>query len=583
MNIKNEEYWYEKWHLDFELHQKLGVKKVTPINKNDSVSIYADTDSCHSLSIVYTDKNKLTIEDWYNNNIKNGSAGETIKGHESVLTSDKILNYSDDGNLYYASVKRIIRHKVSKDKWKLKTKSGKEIEVTNDHSMIVFRNGIKIEVKPSEILDTDKILVLKNNIDLTAKNIIKEIYEKIEYIFDEVESCELVGNFSDEYVYDVEVDDDTHTFIANDILVHNSLFVSFEPAIKNCEWKNLILSNLDKIKNPFVILEMRQETKTENPNCKKIFRKVSDFKDFILRSDIGIVVIDGGFVKSTDILYDNELSEVLKSKKILWNWANELDFIHGIDYFRFAKYFKKCLEEHADKYGVENKQDFELERISESIISIAKKKYIQHIVYEDGIEYERLSYLFPKGVELVRSSTPLFARDKIIEIVKYLFENPDTFNIQDLLKLVKQLKREFDLCVPDRIDEISMQSSCSNYSDKVINDRDKLEFVTGAHFAVKSSAYYNYLLHKNKNLQSKYEFIKSGTKIKYYYCKDKSVNDIFAYIRGAYPIEIAPEVDLDTQFEKCILSPINSIIEPLGIPLINKRLKIVMDIFSGLE
>lgn len=262
-------------------------------------------------------------------------------------------------------------------------------------------------------------------------------------------------------------------------------------------------------------------------------------------------------------------------------YSTELEFIHALDKHRYAGYFKKCLDEHAATYGVENKQDFELERISESIISIAKKKYIQHIVYEDGIPYDRMSYIFPKGVELVRSSTPLFARDKIINIVKYLFEHPDTFNIKELLKLVKNLKKEFDLCVPDRIDEICMQSSCSKYNEKVLNDKTKLEFVNGSHFAVKASAYHNYLLHKNKGLQNKYEFIKSGDKIKYYYCKDKTVNEVFAFIRGSYPIEMAPEIDLDTQFEKCILSPINSIIEPLGMPLITKRLSVVLDIFSG--
>jgi DNA polymerase elongation subunit (family B) len=262
-------------------------------------------------------------------------------------------------------------------------------------------------------------------------------------------------------------------------------------------------------------------------------------------------------------------------------YSSELDFIHALDKNRYAGYFKKCLDEHAQTYGVENKQDFELERISESIISIAKKKYIQHIVYEDGIPYDRMSYIFPKGVELVRSSTPLFARDKIVGIVKYLFEHPDTFNIKELLKLVKNLKKEFDLCVPDKIDDICMQSSCSKYEDKVLNDKTKLEFVSGAHFAVKASAYHNYLLHRNKSIQNKYEFIKSGDKIKYYYCKDKSLNDIFAYTRGSYPIEMAPEIDLDTQFDKCILSPINSIIEPLGLPLITKRLSVVLDIFSG--
>ena len=235
--------------------------------------------------------------------------------------------------------------------------------------------------------------------------------------------------------------------------------------------------------------------------------------------------------------------------------------------------------EYADTFGVENKEDFELERISESIISLAKKKYIQHVVYEDGIPYDRLTYLFPKGVELVRSSTPLFAREKIIDIVKYLFTNSHSFNIKDLLKQVKSLRKEFELA---DIDDISMQSSCSKYSDKVINDKVlPLEFVGGAHFAVKASGLYNYLLHTNKQYTDKYEFIKSGTKIKYFYCKNKSNGDIFAYIRGSYPIEFAPEIDYSTQFHKAILSPINSIIEPLGMPEITERLSVVMDVFSG--
>ena len=127
----------------------------------NQIVVYGDTDSCDKNSIILTDNGKLTIEELYNKNIKNGSNGITLNGHESVKCSDKVLNYCEEKKLYYTEVKRIIRHKVSKPKWKLKTKSGKEIMVTNDHSMIVFRDNRKIEVKPSEILKTDKILIVK--------------------------------------------------------------------------------------------------------------------------------------------------------------------------------------------------------------------------------------------------------------------------------------------------------------------------------------------------------------------------------------------------------------------------------------
>jgi hypothetical protein len=359
----------------------------------------------------------------------------------------------------------------------------------------------------------------------------------------------------------------------------DSLFVSFEPCMQHCDWKNLVLPHITKFQKTFIILENRQETKTDNPNCKGIFRSVFDMKQFLQSNQIETIIIDGFFVKSRDLTKDQELKDILKDKKILWNWNNELDFIQGVDNFRFGGYFKNCLEEYAESYGVENREDFELERISESIINIAKKKYIQNIVYEDGIPFDRLTYIFPKGVELVRSSTPAFARDKIVEIVKYLFSHPDTFNIKDLLKLVKNLRKEFELA---NIDDICMQSSVSKYEEKVLDDKERLNFITGAHFAVKAAAYYNWILHRgDKVLQQKYEFIKSGAKIKYYYCKNKRMNDVFAYIRGSYPMEMAPEVDYDLQFSKSILSPINSIIQPLGMPEITHRLSVVMDIFAS--
>lgn len=397
--------------------------------------------------------------------------------------------------------------------------------------------------------------------------------------FFEIDEIIEFGLFEDEWVYDLEMEDESHTFIANDILVHNtdSIFVSFKPAMDHCEWKNQLfnntfLSNLDK---KCLILTKRTDIKL-NDNIIKIISTVDDLKNS-LTLNYELIIIDGSFVKDRQL--NSLIDDGVLTSEIIWNWSSEADFIQGVDKFRYAGYFKKCLEDHAAKYGVENKEDFELERISESIVNIAKKKYIQHIVHEDGIDYERLNYIFPKGVELVRSSTPAFARDKIVDIVKYLFSHPDTFNIKDLLKLVKNLRKEFELA---DIDDICMQSSVSNYDVKVLEDKKlPLQFVSGAHFAVKSAAHYNYLLTTNKEYQTKYEFIKSGTKIKYYVCKDKSITDMFAYIRGSYPIEFAPEIDYDSQFEKSILSPINSIIEPLGMPQITKRLSVVMDIFGG--
>jgi hypothetical protein len=220
---KIETYFYTEWHLDIKSHEKLGVEyiaekdgkfylldsigdnihyphkslddllsklnisigelkedkkligdynilyrrnlhsftNVQQIPKEKPLIIYGDTDRCDSQTLINTNNGIFTIEELYNKNKYNGSAGITLKGHESVNCNQNILNYDENKGLYYAPVKRIIRHKVSKSKWKLKTKSGEEITITNDHSMIVFRDGNKLEVKPSEILKTDKILSIR--------------------------------------------------------------------------------------------------------------------------------------------------------------------------------------------------------------------------------------------------------------------------------------------------------------------------------------------------------------------------------------------------------------------------------------
>jgi DNA polymerase elongation subunit (family B) len=354
----------------------------------------------------------------------------------------------------------------------------------------------------------------------------------------------------------------------------DSCFVSFKPIIDHCNWKNLVYSNLDKINKSFIIIYTKDKITTNNPLCEGVF----EFDKELQIPVTDYVIVDGHLMKNKDFeefTKNNQIADKLK-----WNWSDELYFIQAIDYYRIAGYYTECLEEYAAKYGVQSKHDFELERISDSAIWIAKKKYILNNVFDDGVYHEKLSKIYNKGIEIVRRSTPLFARERIMDVINYLFRHPDDYNIKDLLKIVKNLKKEFQMCVPDKMDEISMQSSCNKYDQYVLQDKDKLNFTTKTPASVKASAYYNYLLHKNKGLQSKYEFFKSGARIKYYYCKDTSVNKIFAFMRGSFPVEFAPEIDVDIQFDKCILSPINTIIKHLNMPEITKRLSVLMDVFG---
>lgn len=120
-----------------------------------------NTDSVSGDTMVKTEKHQdgIAIKDLYDENSEN-VGDSTLAGHESVNTDDKVLNVYN-GELYNAGIKRIIRHKVTKPKWKIVTSSGKIIYCTADHSLVVVRDGLQIVIKPNELQKGDKFITLK--------------------------------------------------------------------------------------------------------------------------------------------------------------------------------------------------------------------------------------------------------------------------------------------------------------------------------------------------------------------------------------------------------------------------------------
>jgi DNA polymerase elongation subunit (family B) len=150
-------YFKDFWWKDKDLHAHLGISQPNKV-MTDTI-IYGDTDSCHKdTKLRLHDGREISFEDFYNENVKNGSAGDTLMGHESVNTNSKVLNWYESSGLVYEQPKRVIRHKVTKPKWELKTKSGEAVIITNDHSLIVFRDSEKLKIKPQDVKKGDKIL-----------------------------------------------------------------------------------------------------------------------------------------------------------------------------------------------------------------------------------------------------------------------------------------------------------------------------------------------------------------------------------------------------------------------------------------
>ena len=110
-------------------------------------------------------------------------------------------------------------------------------------------------------------------------------------------------------------------------------------------------------------------------------------------------------------------------------------------------------------------------------------------------------------------------------------------------------------------DDISKGVSIGVYEKYVLDDRKEIVLGDKCPINVRSASVYNHILFKSE-WKSKYNLIKTGDKIKHYYCRGDY--EVFGFLPGNYPYEFAPEIDYDRQFEKIIIEPFNRFIETLG-------------------
>ena len=247
---------------------------------------------------------------------------------------------------------------------------------------------------------------------------------------------------------------------------------------------------------------------------------------------------------------------------------------------RLDEYLGTAFRKFAESCGTENIQDLELETISYSAIFLKKKKYVMDKAWKsgegDGIFYKEQQKIDAKGVEIVQSSTPAFARTKMKELLKIIFRERNKLNMRNLADLLKKEKQAFML---DNIENISMSSSISDYEKGISDDRKALVFNDHCPMHVRAAGYHNYLVNNSK-WKNKYQLIKSGDKVRYYYAKnDEGGENVFAYLPGNYPTEIAPAVDYDTQFAKCIVDPLNRFIAAIGLPPLSPELIVRTQLF----
>ena len=233
-------------------------------------------------------------------------------------------------------------------------------------------------------------------------------------------------------------------------------------------------------------------------------------------------------------------------------------------------YLNKCYDIYAKNYKTENFQSFELEKISDAGVWLAKKKYVYNTVWKDpGIDVEPLSDITAKGVEIVQSSSAKFVRDTLKGLLKYIFIKKRDFSISEFATLLKKYKAEYKL---KNLEDIAASSSIGDYEKHVLEDKEKIVLGKGCPIHVRAAAIYNHTL-LNSKYKQKYQPIRSGEKVKYYFVKTNDAElNVFAFISGSFPIEFAPPMDYDMQFAKNIIQPINRFVEAMGYSPVSAQL-----------
>ena len=248
-------------------------------------------------------------------------------------------------------------------------------------------------------------------------------------------------------------------------------------------------------------------------------------------------------------------------------------FIMELYNFRLKDYITKCMTKYAEATNTDNFLYFDLETIAYSGIWLAKKKYLQNIAWEDKLDiddrYPSLKKIKTIGFDTIQSSTPSLARKHLTEALKLILsEKPTADLLKKLVDYLKQGKKEFKLA---NVDDICFNKRTNNIQKYIVDDTVEFQYGLKCPPNVKAAGFYNFLMNTNPKYKNKYKMISNGEKLKLYHCKHNTC-EIFAYMPGDHPYEIAPQVDYELQFEKSVIDPLNRVLKAVGLQTLNRNL-----------
>ncbi len=214
--------------------------------------------------------------------------------------------------------------------------------------------------------------------------------------------------------------------------------------------------------------------------------------------------------------------------------------------------------------------EFKREAIADTGTFLQKKRYILHILDEEGVACNKFKYV---GVEVARSTTPKLVKEFIKKTIETAFLTKDVKETNNVFREAYEKFKHLD------VSEAAFRKSIKDY-EKYSAKASLNFFEKGTPCHVKASIAHNLLLQKHDVL-SKYETIKSGQKIKYFYTLKNPYNLDAVAFTSQYPPEFHDiKMDYDKMFDKIVVPPIENVYDAIGWRLPKMGKEIQTDLFD---
>ena len=258
----------------------------------------------------------------------------------------------------------------------------------------------------------------------------------------------------------------------------------------------------------------------------------------------------------TDSVYIN-FDEFVKQNTTSSMSKNDIvDLINKFDIEKIQPLMEDTYLALSKKLGAK-RQEMVMKRedIADKAIWTGKKRYIMQVLDSEGVRYKEPKIKI-KGIECVKSSTPMVCRNMIKDSIKIIL-NEDERTVQNYIQEC------YDKFYKQDIVDISFPRGTTNL-EKYMSNTNMYRKGTPIH--VRAALLYNHFLDEYK-LDKKYQKIKSGDKIKFIYLKVP--NTIRENIIGF--IDVLPDefnlnnyIDYELQFEKAFVAPVQTILNTSG-------------------